>query len=281
MTYVSPDGLRVWEAATGKIVARLKTKSWIAQTAFHPDNRFIVTNDLDDIHIRDVRHGEVAARFQMPEAIRASNTSGSYAGCLTFTQDGRRMATGHPDSTILLWEVRLPAVPERPLTAKQLEALWADLASADAAKAWSAVWRLAEAPKEALAFLRGRLEPHPTAPAEETRRLLADLDDASFERRNAATKRLEEMGLKAEPALRAALRAAPTLEPRRRIERLLAALAKLAQPLTAQDLRQLRGLIVLERIGSQEARRALEALAKGPESARLTRQARAALAAMP
>ncbi len=280
MTYTSSDGLRVWEAATGKVVARLKTKSWVAQTAFHPDHRFFVTNDLDGIHIRDLRTGEVLTHFKMPESIRAGNTPGSYAGCLAFTPDGRRMATGHPDSTILLWDVRLPAASEHPLTAKEVESLWTDLGSAEAAKAWQAIWRLAEAPKEALPLLRGRIKPYPTVPADETRLLLADLDNASFAKREAATKRLEELGLKAEPALRAALRARPSLEPTRRIERLLAALTRLPQPLTPEELRQLRGLIVLEHIGSAEARRVLEAAAKGPDSARLTRQARAALAAM-
>jgi RNA polymerase sigma factor (sigma-70 family) len=274
------DGLRVWEAATGKVVARIKTKNWVAQTAFHANNRFFVTNDLDGIHIRDVRNGGVVAHFKMPEAVRAGNTPGSYAGCLTFTNDGRRMATGHPDSTILLWDVNLPAHSEKPLTAKEIDALWADLASADAAKAWQAVWRLAESPREVLSFLRGRIKPHPTATVDETRRLLADLDDATFAKRDAAMKRLEELGLKAEPALRAALRAGPTLEPRRRIERLLAGVVKLPQPLSPEDLRQLRALIVLEQIGSPEARRMLQEAAKGPESARLTRQARAALAAM-
>jgi WD40 repeat protein len=279
--WVSSDGLRVWETATGKIIAGMNTKSWIAQTAFHPNNRFIVTNDLDGICVRDVHDGAVAARFKMPESIRAKTTSGSYAGCLTFTPDGRRMATGHPDSTILLWDVRVPADSERSLTAQELEALWANLAAADAARAWEAVWRLAEAPNEALPFLRGRLQPYPTAPADDTRRLLADLDDALFARRDAATKQLQELGLRAEPALRAALAAKPTPESKRRMETLLAELAKAPQPSSAEDLRQLRALIVLERIGSPDARRALQAVANGAASARLTRQARAALAALP
>jgi hypothetical protein len=222
----------------------------------------------------------VVANFQMPEAIRAGTTAGSYAGCLAFTRDGRRMATGHPDSTILLWEVRLGADRGGRLTAKECEELWADLAGDDAAKAWRAIWRLAESPAEALPLLRGRLEPYPAAAAGETRRLLADLDSESFPRREAATKRLEELGLRAEPALRAALRARPGLEPKRRIERLLAGLAKLPQPLSPEELRQLRGLAVLGHIGSPGARRLLEAVAKGPESARRTRQALAALAAM-
>jgi RNA polymerase sigma factor (sigma-70 family) len=279
-TYTSSDGLRVWESATGKMIARIKTKSWVAQMAFHSNSRFFVTNDFDGIQIRDVRGGEVVARYAMPEAIRAGNTAGSYAGCLTFTRDGRRMATGHPDSTILLWDVRLPVLAEERLTAKETEALWADLATTDASKAWQAVWQLAEAPKDALPFLRGRIKPFPTAAADETRRLLADLDDAEFAKRDAATKRLEALGLSAEPALRAALRAKPSLEPGRRIERILAALVKLPQPLTPEDLRKLRALVVLEYIGSPEARQLLQTVAIGPESARLTRQARAALAAM-
>ncbi len=275
-----PDGLRVWEAATGKIVARVKTKSWVAQTAFHPDNRFIVTNDLDGIYIRHVRGGNVVTRFTMPEAIRSGTTFGSYAGCLAFTRDGRRMATGHPDSTILFWDVRLPDVPVASLSAKELEALWADLAEDDAAKAWEAVDRLAESPNEALALLRGRVKPYPTAAADETSKLLADLDSDSFAVREAAAKRLKQMGLQAEPSLRAALSAKPTLEQKKRIQSVLAALEEAPQPLAQEELQQLRAIVVLERIGSSEARRVLEELAKGPESARQTRQALMALACL-
>lgn len=272
---VYPAGLRVWEAATGKIVARLKPNSWVAQTVFHPDNRFIVTNDLNGIHIFDVLSGEVVAKFPMPETTRSGITSGSYAGCLAFTRDGRRLATGHPDSTILLWDVRLPAVAVAPLSAKELEARWADLADADAAKAWQAVGRLAESPKETLTFLRGRVKPSPTAPAELTRKLLADLDSDAFAVRETAVKRLKELGLQAEPALRAALKSKPSLEQRRHFEALLAALRE--APPTREELQQLRALIVLERIDTPEARRLLEELAKGPESARQTRQTLMAL----
>jgi RNA polymerase sigma factor (sigma-70 family) len=278
-----PDGLRVWETATGKIVGRVQTKSWVAQIAFHPNNRFIATNDLAGIHIHDTRSGEVIAHIKMPEAVRSSTTMGrgSYAGCLAFSPDGLRLATGLPDSTILLWDVRLPEAAVNLLSAKELNARWADLADADAAKAWEAVDRLAAAPKEALAFLRGRVKPYPTAAADVTRKLLADLDSDSFEIREAAVKRMKELGPQAEPALRAALQAKPSLEQRRRIEELLADLAKILLPPTAEELRQLRALILLERIGSTEARRLLAEVAKGPESTRLTRQARAALACLP
>jgi RNA polymerase sigma factor (sigma-70 family) len=273
---INPDGLGVWEAATGKLVARLKTKSWIDSSAFHTDNRFIVTNDLDGIHIRDVRSGERVASFTMPESIRTGTTRGGYAGCLDFSPDGRRMATGMPDGTILLWNVSLPPSKPQRLEAKELEALWSDLADADAAKAWRAVWRMSDAP-DALPFLRTRLKPVPTAPVELTRKLLADLDGNSFEAREAAVKRLKELGLQAEPALRAALQAKPSLEQKRRIEELLAELAIVPSPPTPEELRQLRAAIVLEHLHSPEASRLLVELTKGPDSAHLTRQARAAL----
>jgi RNA polymerase sigma factor (sigma-70 family) len=276
---IGPDGVGVWEAATGKLIARLKTKSWIAQAIVHPDNRFVASNDMDGILLRDVRSGEVVQRFKMPESIPSSQTRRtSLANCLAFSRDGRRLATGLPDSTILIWDVRIPPVSVDSLTAKELDALWADLADAAAAKAWQAVWRMAEAPNEALPFLRARFKPYPTAPAEETRPLLADLDGDSFERREAAVKRLKELGLRAEPALRAALKAKPSLEQKRRIETILAALTE--APHSSDDLRQLRALIVLERINTPEARRMLEEAAKGPQSARLTRLALAALACM-
>jgi RNA polymerase sigma factor (sigma-70 family) len=272
---IYPAGLRVWEAATGKTVARLKPNSWVAQAVFHPDSRFIVTNDLDGIHVFDVLTGAAVAKFTMPEAIRSGITSGTYAGCLAFTRDGRRLATGHPDSTILLWDVRLPAVAVAQLSAKELEARWADLADADAAKAWQAVGRLAESPEETLTFLRGRVKPSPTAPAELTRKLLADLDSEAFAVRDTAVTRLKELGLQAEPALRAALKSNLTLEQRRHVEDLLAAMREPAP--TPEELQQLRALIVLERIDMPESRRLLEELAKGPESARQTRQAQMAL----
>src|SRR5262245_22958000 len=175
--------------------------------------------------------------------------------CLAFTPDGRRLAAGSPGGTI-----------------------WAD---ADAANAWRAVWRLADAPQEALTFLRGHVKPYPTAPADVTQKLLADIDSDSFEVREAVVRRLKELGLQAEPALRAALKAKPSLEQRQRIESLLAALVESPPPLVPEELQQLRALIVLEHIGTPEARHLLEDAAKGPSSARLTRQARAALACLP
>jgi hypothetical protein len=184
-----------------------------------------------------------------------------------------------PDGTILLWDTSHATSNPRRLAIQEIESLWADLSEMDAAKAWRAVWRLADAPNDTLAFLRGRVKPSPTASVVAMRKLLADLDSESFAVREAAMKRLKELGLQAEPAMRAILNDKPSLELRRRIDELLASL-QVAPPPTPEELRQLRALIVLERIGTPEAWRLLEDVAKGPESSRLTRQARAVLGCM-
>lgn len=94
---------------------------------------------------------------------------------------------------------------------------------------------MAEAPADALPLLRGRVKPSPTAAGGVTRKLLADLDSDSFERREAAVKRLKELGQQAEPALRAALRAKPSPEQKRRVEAVLAALPQAPQPPSARN----------------------------------------------
>jgi WD40 repeat protein len=279
---LTTDRVGVWEAATGKMAAHFKPKGPLGLGGFHPDSRYIVLTHSEGVKLWDLLDEKVAVsrRIKGEEATPYLDLTPMYAARPIFARDGRRLATGL-DSTILLWDLPAPRMPQQRLEAKVLESLWQELADADAAKAWRAVWRLADAPHDALAFLRGRMKPVRIAAADLTRKLLADLDSDSFEVREAAGKQLEELGRRAEPALRAALKAKPSLEQRRRIEDLIAALPILPSPPAPEELRQLRALIVLERIGTPEARRLLEEAAKGPESARLTRQARGALACLP
>ncbi len=267
----------MWEAATGKAVALLRTQSWSGQLVFHPRGRHLAVNDLDGVHLFDLVTGKEVWTRKLPERVRASTTPGTYSSSMAFSADGKRLATGHTDGTILLWDVELPAVKSTPLTAMEIERLWADLGGADAAAAWVALWRLAEAPDAAVPLLRQHLKPVATAPAAEMTALLADLDTDSFAKREAATKRLKELGLAAEPALRARLDANPTLELQRRIELLLKALAEIPEPLTPALRRDLRAVAVLGRIRTAQAREVLEGLIKGPPSARVTEAARAAL----
>src|SRR5262249_26982771 len=237
-TFHSSGGVRVWEAATGKTVAHLQTKSWVGQVAFYPNNRYVITNDYDGIQVWDAITSKIVDRRPMPERIHSSTTSGSFASCLAFTRDGR-LATGHPDGTILLWNMPLPPDAPQLLAAKELESLWTDLADADAAKVWHAIWNLSDG--RAVRLLCERLKPVQPVPAEKVNALVAELDNESFERRQGAVKQLKTLGWRAGPALREALNANPTPETKRRIQEVLAALDA-PVTISTEEIRALRAV---------------------------------------
>jgi len=160
-----------------------------------------------------------------------------------------------------------------PPDAKELESLWKDLADEDAAKAYRAIWKFV-ASEQSVTFLRKHLEPARGPDPQRLTRLLADLDSKKYPVREKALEELAKLGELAEPGLKRVLEGKPTLEVRQRVERLL---EQLEGPIISPDrLRELRAIEALERIGSPEARRLLQDLAKGAPEARLTQEAKAA-----
>jgi RNA polymerase sigma factor (sigma-70 family) len=274
---IASDGVAVWETATGKRIAHFKTNN-SCQLAFHPNMRLVAVDDYSaGILLWDVATSAAVATRKMPGGERSNSAHGSLASCMAFTPDGRHLATGHPDGTILLWPVDLPSPNPVRLTPNEIDSLWSTLKDADAAKAWQAVWRLADAPEDAVPFLRKMLKPVPGAPKDITGPQLIDLGSDVFAKRETATKRLKDLGLLAEPALRQSLSANPPLELRQRIEALLKSIVESPPGLTPEVLQTLRAVAVLSRIQSPQARQILEDLAKGVESAPLTLAAKAVL----
>ena len=162
------------------------------------------------------------------------------------------------------------------LDAKHLESLWADLAHEDAAKAYQAAGTLIrraelrdpgaesrERPGDVVTFLQQQLPPAPVSgDAQSISRLLADLDDDEFTVRENASNELAKLGEVALPALQKAL-AGPTFSgsefscgnsP-----------GETLHVRTPDRLRVQRAVMVLEQIGSPEAKHLLDALSKGAE----------------
>jgi RNA polymerase sigma factor (sigma-70 family) len=229
--------------------------------AFAPDGKTLATGNYDGVRLWEVATRRERRRF---EGHRGT------AYCLAFSTDGRLLASGGTDHTAVVWD--LTSIPEGDSVPLERQALWAALAGPDAARAYKAMCSLI-ADRSAMPFLRQRL--HSVADPDGTRiaRLIADLDSDQFAVRGQATRELEKLGDLVEPALRKRLTEKPSLESLRRVEELL---RQLRDPVTDPQLLQaLRSIEVLEHIGTPEARRVLETLAKGAPSARLTREAKA------
>jgi WD40 repeat protein len=269
---VSPDGrlvalvsdadLRLLSLATGEQVWRADRRGRVA--AFSPDGKTLaVAREDGAVDLWETLSGQRRARLAGHEGM---------VHFVAFAPDGSRLASGGEDATVLLWG--LSDGPAR-LTAAQADALWAALGG-EAAAAYRAGRALAAAPEQALPLLRDRLKPTaPVVPAQ-VAALLKLLDSDSFKERQRAFSGLEELGRPAVPLLRRALQAGDrSAEVRRRVRDVLNKLDRTPPP--APELRAVRAVEVLERIGSPAARRWLEELGRGDERARQTEEARAAV----
>jgi WD40 repeat protein len=195
--------------------------------------------------------------------------------CLAFSRDGRTLASGLGDSTVLLWKVSEPAREEPKLSAGELEEAWSALVGDDARKAYRAIHRLAAAPQQSIPFLRDHLKPAATVDAKRIERLIADLDDDAFAVRERASRELKQIGSPVAPALRRVLAKRPTLEMRRRIEQLLEPFDR--GRCTPDELRSLRAVEAVEHMATPEVRQMLASWAEGAPDAVLTHEARLSL----
>jgi RNA polymerase sigma factor (sigma-70 family) len=281
----SPDGrnlaagnstegaVQVWDLVTGKSLSLtgIRRQASLA-LAFSPDGRYIAVGEAgigssETTHIFELLTGKEVRRFD-----------GHDSCALDFSPDGRSIAAAAGDSSILIWDLtgRLDNGRLRPasLSPKEIEGAWKGLAGADAAKAYQALWTLAAAPKQTIAWLKPRLHPVAAAPAERVAALVTDLDSPRFPVREKARAELLKLGESALTVIQKTLKKNPPLETRQRLKQIVDRLTTLGPGQT----QTLRAVTVLEQIGTPEARQVLQSLATGAAEARLTQEARASLA---
>jgi hypothetical protein len=255
--------------ATGKVLRVLgpPTEEADLPQALTPDGRTLVTAVGNRVQFWDVASGgEICSHdAHLAEVLE-----------LVMSHDGRTVATVSQDHTILVWDL-VHLATEDPLALLPPDALWSDLAITDAATGRRAVETLTAYPAEAVALLRRRLPPAAPPDTQQVAGWIRDLGSDDYEPRQRAAAALATIVELAGPALRQALASSPSLETRRRIERLLSRLDP-AAALTGEQLRAARAVQVLEGIGDAEALRLLQELARGAPGARLTEEAMAALA---
>jgi hypothetical protein len=245
---------------------------FVHSLAFSPDGKTLASGNNDDsVRLWEVATGQERYRF-------LGHRGGGFIR-VAFSRHGKMLASASPDTTALVWDLpgvaRETASSSTPLSDKDLQNLWADLAQDDATKAYRAIWTLVLDPDRSVPFLRGQLRPVPEADLKAAARLIDDLNHDQVAVREKAAHQLSELAERAVAELRKSLERSPSLEARSRIERLLER-AEAFVP-SRGHLRVLRALEVLENIGTKQAHDIMVTLSKGAPEARLTQEALASL----
>jgi WD40 repeat protein len=268
-----PDGphrVDVWELATGRRLARLPTRA--RSLLFAPSAPYLLAAEERALTLWDLRTTKPVRQF--PINVRKEML---WCHALAISPDGKTAAVAMHDSTILLLDLSVLRDLAAPLSAAELTQAWEDLANPDAAKGYAASLRLAGSPAQAARIIGDHIRPVEAFSAQRIAALVARLDDAEYAKRQAAERELLSLGERVMAPLRAALPAVSSAEVKKRIEAILATQSDAAAP-PLELLRAIRAIFVLEQIGTPEARRVVERLAAGAESARLTREAKLSLA---
>jgi dipeptidyl aminopeptidase/acylaminoacyl peptidase len=263
------------DPATGKEIRQIGPYPMLDTLAFSPDGQLLAVGTgeyrgLPSLRLIEVSTGQECR--QLHGHVQSATT-------LAFGPRGRTLLSAGADSTAVLWDTTglVGRLTGRPLPAEELNARWADLAGADAAKAFDAICALAAFPDQAVPYLRERVKSVATPDAAKVKQWIADLESTDFEVRRKATGELEQLEELVERELREALAAKPSLDKQQRLELLVQRLERKRLTPTGDTLRLLRAVRVLQQAGTAEACQLLAKLAEGAPSARVTVEARAAI----
>jgi WD40 repeat protein len=251
----SSNGIRVWETASGRVLTDLPRGSGGSdQLAIAHDGRRLACLGSEKLKVWDLWTNQIVVEIPSTNPVLLERPW--LSGGIAFSPDGRALAVGYSDGTILLWNVPPPS-SESKWTDADLAPLWNDLGDESPANAYPSVWQLASRPADAVRMLRAKYPLVEAASPDEWKKLIAALDSQRFVERESATKRLRELGRASVAPLRKALDDKPSPEQFQRIESLLTELDQPAGRPQGEDLRVIRAVAVLEACGTDDARRML------------------------
>lgn len=275
----TPGRLYLWETASGrKAFSLTEHHGNVTAIAWSPDGRVLASGDQDTNRIAP----STAQSVKLWDAYTGTELA-SFGGfksgvwTLAFSPDGRFLVAGLQDTTILVFDVTnaLPKLKQPPhLDGTALESHWTNLIADDAGKAYRSIAALIAAPDQSVPFLQRHLDPISRADAGKIQHAIADLNSGKFTVRQAATKELLKIGAQVIAPIQKAMAGDIPLETRRRLEDIV---NKLAGVPGAETLRNIRAIMVLERIGTPEARAVLTNIAAGAPGAHETDEAKASL----
>ncbi len=276
----TPGTMHVWDVVTGTNVRKLSTGANSNVVAFSPDNRLIAFATQKGVKVFDLNSSKEIANYAVTDMRIPNYYEGMGAGSpLAFAPDGRALATGHFDGTVTVWKV--PAPPELPeIKPDEADKFWDALGTEKApGEDRTNLYRLAQRPEAAMRILNAKfVAPAPKPLDVDLPTLIRKLDAPAFYDRQAAVKKLKELGPRAAAALQDGIRTTESVEVRARCEELLDQMK--AGPKTypnGPDLRAARAIEILERIGSPDAKRLLTGWANQTANVRIANDAALAL----
>jgi WD40 repeat protein len=271
-TEFPPLQVQIHDAASGRVLRRLSGEyAEHAGLPFSPDGRVIAMLGMDySVRLLELASGKDRAVFEHSQLEQVE--------ALAFSPDGLLLASAGGDVPIYVWDVRTRRTPVEqrgtlPPDTAAPERLWHELGSDDAEAAYRALTTLEQHPAAAVRLFRGKLRPAAPADAAAVAAWIAALDSLAYRDRVAAHRELAKVADRATPALRAAVARAASPEVRERLNNLL---DQVERP-TADMLRVVRAVEVLEFAGMAEAKVLLREWSTGAAGARLTVEAAAAL----
>lgn len=275
--------LALREGATGRELARVECGEGLglSAAAFSPDGRFIaVAESRAEMRSPVDPERPAAERIRLLEVATGAELSAFANGqgrtvALAFSPDGRILASGGHDTTVLFWD--LWGGPGKAPLPADLGRLWGDLGGADGKKAWQAGSSLAAGGDDVVAFVALHLRPA-RGDASRVRQWIADLSSPTVAVQLKASKMLAQAldlgGTRAE--IEKVLAGKPSEELRVRLESILSGPQNPGGSRSPEELLRGRAIHLLERISSSKAKEALRVMAEGEPSG-LSREARAAL----
>jgi Tol biopolymer transport system component len=159
----SPDGkilawssdttVQLWDAATANFIQQLDDHgAAVTLLDFSPDGKTLAVGTATTIYLWEVATGQRRLALGEP---------GNQLTSFGFSPDGRILVSAQANLTVLLWDrfgSALASQPQPgPFTEARREALWAELGSSDAARAYRAMAVLVASPQQAASLLSERL----------------------------------------------------------------------------------------------------------------------------
>ncbi len=262
--------LTVWRVADGKRCARVFTEGGFTSAAFGQDGRTLAAAGLPHgLYLYDLAADDLYLWAKLPSPRNVS---------VIGSPDGSTLAVVTTWGKPTIYVMPFPKYdddsfgPTGP-TANELAECWVGIVGENEFRKDHEIERLRSAPGPAVAFVRTKVQPVPDL----YRRRVVDLIEnlAAPDIRDKVTENLHLMAHEFEPLLAGALKKAPPGEARNRLEAVLKRAKETPPP--ARLTAGLRAVEVLGRLGTPEAKTALEELAAGAAGARVTEAAAAAL----